>query len=72
MEKQVFKYILAGLFIVGFFMTLGFLMFKPMPNGSDKLLYLMLGFLISGAGTVINFYFGSSKSSEDKTAMIHK
>ncbi|MCK5605404.1 hypothetical protein KAR91_26165 [Candidatus Pacearchaeota archaeon] len=65
-------YILAGIIVVGFFVIMG-LMFKySFPAGSKEIGLLMCGGLVSKFGDVCNYFFGSSKGSADKTALLRK
>lgn len=62
--------LLAVLITLGFFGILSFMLFKEVPNGQKDVLNIMLGSLGTAWVTVVSFYFGSSKSSEDKTVML--
>lgn len=47
--------------------------FIPVPAANAKFVDIILGFLIGTMfGTVINFYFGSSNSSNEKDKMIQQ
>ena len=63
-------YILAWTVIFGFFLLCGFLMYRPLPQGSSDVVYMLFGGLNIGFGTVLQYFFGSSKSSSDKTKLI--
>ena len=65
-----FMYWLAGLVVVGFFAAIGVVFFVDMPKESEKLIYLLLGILGAEFGSVMRYFFGSSKGSADKTAML--
>lgn len=46
--------------------------FFPIPESNIRFADTVLGFLLGTiAATIINFYFGSSKGSEDKTQIIN-
>ena len=64
------RYILAIVIIVCFFGLLGLLVWKAIPESNSELLYILVGSLGTMVATIIAFYFGSSKSSEDKTKII--
>jgi len=65
-------YILAWVIIVGFFSLTGLLIFKAMPQGSSQAIYMLFGGLVGYCGAVVQFFFGSSKSSQEKTDIIAK
>jgi predicted membrane channel-forming protein YqfA (hemolysin III family) len=47
--------------------------FIPMPQGSRDFANIILGFLLGTAvATIISFFYGSSKSSKDKTDAMMK
>lgn len=68
--KEQFQYVLAIITVIVFFVLLGLMLFKAVPEANDKLLYIAVGALIGIVQQVINYYFGSSKSSSEKTEII--
>lgn len=47
--------------------------FAPMPEGGRDFANIILGFLLGTAvATIISFFYGSSKSSKDKTEVMSK
>ena len=73
MEKtDIFKYIIGGMIIAGFFVLLIFLAFKPIPEGNGELLYLVVGSLVGSFGTIVTYNFGSSAGSAEKAKTIGK
>lgn len=50
--------IVAGLFAV------------ELPEGNREVALVILGTVIGWAGAVVNFHYGSSQGSKDKTAMM--
>ncbi len=70
--KQYYMYILGGLIFLGTFLLVGVLMFKPIPKGNSEVLYMAIGQLISGTLAVVYYFYGSSKSSSDKTELLKK
>ena len=77
-KKDYNLYILAWLFISGFFATIivmTVLSFtdripESMPDYMIFLLGNLFGALSAGTGAIIQYFFGSSKSSGDKTTMM--
>ena len=69
-KKDINLYILAWIVIVGFFGLCTFLMYRPLPAGSSDVTFMLFGALATGFGTVLQYFFGSSKSSSDKTGLL--
>jgi hypothetical protein len=67
-----FMYGLAGLIVVGFFGVIAALFFKAIPEASQDVAYIIIGGLVAQFGQVVTYFFGSSKGSSDKTAMLMK
>ena len=63
-------YILAWTVVISFFITVGILFFVPLPQGQANIVYMLLGTLGTGFATVLGYFFGSSKGSSDKTALL--
>lgn len=55
---------------VGFFATLGLVMFAHLEGAAQNLLLVMTGTLQTAWVAIISYYFGSSKDSAGKTQMI--
>lgn len=68
--KDYNLYILAWTVIFGFFFLCGLLMYRPLPDGANDVIFMLFGGLATGFGTVLQYFFGSSKSSNDKTKII--
>lgn len=62
--------ILAVALTVGFFSLLLLMAFHALPDGNTTLLNIMFGSLSAAFGSVMNFYFGSSRASDAKTDII--
>ena len=65
-------YILAWSVIAGFFGLVGVLMFVELPNLNIGPVNQLFGAMAAGFGMVLAYFFGSSKSSSDKTKMLGK
>ena len=50
----------------------GILLFKIVPTEQQQLVIFALGFMTASAQQVLSYYFGSSKSSQDKTTALQK
>lgn len=64
--------ILAVMITLGFFGLLSILIFFPAPDGSRDLLNIMVGVLGTAWIAVVNFYFGSSKTSASHVEALTK
>lgn len=64
---DLFKYILGGLIVVGFFGTILFLIIRDPDN---NILNLLIGALIASFTTIKDYFFGSSSSSAKKDETI--
>lgn len=69
-KKDYNLYILAWTVIVGFFGLCATLMWVTLPTGSSNVVYLLFGGLVAGFSQVLGYFFGSSKSSSDKTKLL--
>ena len=74
-KKDVNLYVLAWVIMGGFFGTIigivALKMLAPAVNlNNEPLLSLLLGSLSTDAGMVVGYFFGSSKSSADKTQLM--
>ena len=54
------------------YVFVGILLFKVVPTEQQQLVIFALGFMTASAQQVLSYYFGSSKSSQDKTAALTK
>lgn len=71
-NKERYMYILGGAIVAGFFGAIVMLGLVEMPLNSKDALLILLGALTSQFKDVGSYFFGSSKSSADKTEMINK
>ena len=70
-EKGVMLAI-AILVIAGAFSLVYSIFTQVIPKENNDLAYIALGYVFAMAQTVIAYYFGSSKSSSDKTNLMAK
>jgi len=54
------------------FIFIGILLFKVIDSAQQQLVIFALGYATAAAQQVLSYYFGSSKSSQDKTAVLSK
>jgi hypothetical protein len=65
--KDIFMYVLGALIVIGFFVTLIFLI---KAGTFENTLNLVVGALIGAFATVVSYFYGSSKSSQNKDETI--
>jgi len=65
-------YILAWVVVGGFFGLIGCLLIVALPPDQTGVVFMLFGALSTGFGQVLQFFFGSSKSSQQKTDIIAK
>ena len=70
--SNMLMYILGCLIVAGFFGVTALLIFRTtvIPPGSRDAVMLLIGNLGVCFGAVVQYFFGSSKGSADKTAMM--
>ena len=61
---------LAIIIVTGFFTILVLMMLGVLKVSDQQALLILLGALSAGFGAVLNFYFGSSQSSQNKDVML--
>lgn len=64
--------ILAGVITVGFFSVLIFMLLRGVPKEGGEALLVLLGALGAAWGSVVQYYYGSSKGSADKNNLFAK
>lgn len=69
--REIGTYVIAALVIGGIFWVLMKLFAGPLPETNEKVVTLIVGFLIAKGGTVVDYYFGSSKGSAEKTEALN-
>jgi hypothetical protein len=61
---------LGGLIVAGFFLVLAVMVARRLPEGAETEFSIMLGALATMTAAVVNYYFGSSAGSREKTRML--
>lgn len=62
--------VLGGFIVVGFFVVLATMVAKRLPEGAETEFSIMLGALATMTAAVVNYYFGSSAGSREKTRLL--
>ena len=64
---------LVGTVVMGTFMIMVLaLIYIPIPPDNRDSLTLLIGIIAGGVGTIVGYYFGSSKGSQKKSDLIEK
>lgn len=61
---------LGGLVIIGFFAVLGVMIARKLPPGAETEFSILLGALATMTAAVVNYFFGSSAGSKEKTRLM--
>jgi hypothetical protein len=61
---------LGALIILGFFVVLGAMLAHRLPPGTETEFSIMLGALATMTAAVVNYFFGSSAGSKEKTRLM--
>ena len=62
--------VLGAAIVLGFFTVLGAMVAKKLPVGAETEFSIMLGALATMTAAVVNYFFGSSAGSKEKTWML--
>ncbi len=71
-KRDINQYVLAWVIVAGFFSLVSLLIFRDLPKDSSQVVVMLFGALAAGFGSVIGYYFGSSKGSSEKTDLLAK
>jgi len=69
-KDTLFRYLLAIAISLGFFGFLVVLVRWALPTENKDLLYIVAGALIASFNTIVNYEWGSSRSSADKNDLL--
>jgi hypothetical protein len=61
---------IGALIILGFFIVLGAMVARRLPPGAETEFSIMLGALATMTAAVVNYFFGSSAGSKEKTRLM--
>ena len=62
--------VLGALVLAGFFIVLGVMVARQLPPGAETEFSIMLGALATMTAAVVNYFFGSSAGSKEKTRLL--
>ena len=66
--KDIFFYTLGTIVVIGYFIILGIKVYKGNDQTAES---LMIGSLVGAFGTIIGYWYGSSKGSAEKTELLN-
>ena len=69
-SKDTNLYVLAWMVVILFFGLTGFMMFQTVPEANIGPVNQLFGAMATGFGTILAYFYGSSKSSADKTKLM--
>jgi len=69
-KTDINLYVLAWSIVIGFFVLIGVMMFVAIPSESNNIIYMLFGTLSAGFGSVMQYFFGSSRGSNEKTKIL--
>lgn len=69
--RDIFKYVLGGLIVIGFFSVVLMLLRVEVPTANKDLFNLLVGALIAAFSTIVGFFYGSSLGSQEKSEMLN-
>lgn len=70
MTQEINRYILAWFLGAGFFTLIVLLIFFDIRDGSKEIVYTLLGSFGTAFGMAMNYFFGSSEGSKEKTKLL--
>lgn len=70
--KEVYMYVLGAVVVVGGFVLAYLIIFNPVPEANRSILDVAFGLVLGWGGAVVGYFYGSSKSSADKTQLLSK
>lgn len=70
MNQETNKYVLGYFVSIGFFSVILVLIFFEVKEGSKEIVFTLLGAFGAAFSLIINYFFGSSEGSKDKTKLL--
>ena len=68
--KDIYMYVMGAIVVLSLIAVVIVLIWKPIPDINKDILYIAAGIIFGWGSLVIGYFFGSSKGSADKTAII--
>lgn len=70
--KEIYMYALGIMILVMAGYLAYLLIFYPIPDANKAIVEVSFGLVLGWGGAVVGYFFGSSKSSADKTELLSK
>lgn len=70
--EKLYMAILALVIVIATFYLGSMLLTQNVPQENRDIINVALGMILGLSGTVVGYYFGSSKSSSDKNVVVRK
>lgn len=70
--KEIYMYFLGAIVVLAGLVTVAMLIRFEVPAGSQQAVGIAVGLQLGLSVSVVNYFFGSSKGSSDKTALMSK
>ena len=67
--KDVFMYVLGAIIVIGYFATLIYLIYQ---GKQESTINLAIGTLLTAFGSIVGYFYGSSKGSSDKNKLLEQ
>ena len=68
--KEIYMYILGALVVALCFFLAYMLIYIAVPDVNRSIVDVAFGLILGWGGAVVNYFFGTSKGSSDKTKII--
>ena len=68
--KEVYMYLLGAVVVALCFFLAYLLILTPVPDSNRDIINVAFGLILGWGGAVVGYFFGTSKSSAEKTKII--
>ena len=68
--KEIYMYALGAIIVLGIIALIALLIYVPMPTANKDVLLVAVGVFTAKFADVVSYFYGSSKSSGDKTKIM--